>query len=62
MECKRTALILDAQRKGFHVSDDSDGWWVHVPARPRYPANVQGTFKTSDRAWMAAASLAAEWP
>jgi hypothetical protein len=54
-------LILAAQRDGFHVVEapENPGWWqIHVPARPRHPANVQGDFKTSDRAWMAAASLA----
>lgn len=58
----RAALILEAQRKGFQVSEGEGGWLVHVPARKRHPANVQGTFKTSDRAWMAAASLASDFP
>jgi hypothetical protein len=56
-------MILAAQRAGFSVTpnEDGTGWLMHVPARPRYPANTQGDFKTSDRAWMAAASLAQEW-
>ena len=58
----KTKLILTAQRIGFGVSEGEDGWLVHVPARPRHPANVQGSFKSSERAWMAAASLAMEWP
>lgn len=62
MACKRTELILTAQRKGFGVVDSEDGWVVHCPAKPRLPAHVQGSFKSSDRAWMVAASLAEEWP
>ncbi len=58
---ERSKLILAAQRMGFGVSEGDDGWLVHVPARPRHPANVQGSFKSSERAWMAAASLAMEW-
>jgi hypothetical protein len=58
----RASLILAAQRKGFQVSEGTEGWLVHVPAKRRHPANTQGTFKTSDRAWMAAASLALDWP
>jgi hypothetical protein len=56
-------MILAAQRVGFSVTpnEDGTGWLMHVPARPRYPANTQGDFKTSDRAWMAAASLVMEW-
>ncbi len=61
MGCKRTELILAAQRKGFTVEQTDDGWCVHVPARLRHPANVQGSFKDSMRAWMAAASLAEEF-
>lgn len=59
---ERTQLILDAQRKGFRVEQGGTGWLVHVPAKPRCPANTQGDFKTSDRAWMAAAALALEFP
>ena len=57
---KRMLLIGHAQRMGFSVTpnEDETGWLVHVPARPRHPANTQGDFKTSDRAWMAAAALA----
>lgn len=60
----RMTLILEAQRKGFQVlqSDDGNDWLVSVPAKPRYPANVQGSFKTSDRAWSVAALLAMEHP
>jgi hypothetical protein len=56
-------LILKAQRAGFSVSENEEGtgWLMHVPARPRHPANTQGDFKTSERAWMAAASLALEF-
>ena len=62
MDCKRTELILSAQRKGFGVAEGEGGWVVHCPAKPRLPAHVQHSFKSSDRAWMAAASLAEEWP
>jgi hypothetical protein len=64
MECKRTQLILDAQRKGFGVveNEDATGWLVTCPAKLRMPAHTQGEFKSSDRAWMAAAGLAREWP
>jgi hypothetical protein len=60
----RTALILDAQRKGFGVveNDDNTGWLVNVPAKPRLPAHTQGDFKTPDRAWSVACLLSAEWP
>lgn len=50
-----------AMRAGFGVSEDFAGWWyVHIPARPRRPKEIQGAFKSADRAWMAAASLAME--
>ena len=54
----RMQLIIDAQRKGFGVveNEDNTGWLVKLPAKPRSPAHTQGDFKTSDRAWMAAAS------
>lgn len=55
-------VILEAQRKGFTVSEGDTGWLIHCPARPRYPANTQGDFKTAERAWMAAASLAMQHP
>lgn len=57
-------LIGEAIRKGFSVTpnDDDTGWLVACPAKPRLPAHTQGDFKTADRAWMAAASLASEWP
>jgi hypothetical protein len=50
--------------KGFRVehSDEYDGWVILVPRKPRLPAHVQGSFKTADRAWVAAASLAKDWP
>lgn len=62
MGLDRMALIQEAQRKGFTVTEGDTGWLVHVPARPRHPANAQGDFKTSDRAWMAAALLALQRP
>jgi hypothetical protein len=61
MALDKMELILRAQRSGFQVSEGETGWLVHVPARPRHPANTQGDFKSSDRAWMAAASLALEF-
>jgi hypothetical protein len=61
MALDKMELILLAQRAGFQVSESDDGGWlVHVPARPRRPANTQGDFKSCDRAWMAAAALALE--
>lgn len=61
---ERTALILEAQRKGFGVlqNDDNSGWLVSVPSRPRLPAHTQGEFKSSDRAWSAACLIATEYP
>jgi len=61
---KRVALILAAQRKGFGVveNEEGTGWLVSLPARPRLPAHTQGEFKTSDRAWSVACSLALEYP
>lgn len=51
-------LTLDAQNAGYRVWDDEDGlWWVTVPARPRYPENVQGAFRDSRRAWRVAVLL-----
>lgn len=64
MAADRSALILDAQRKGFGVveADDNPGWWqVTVPSRPRLPAHTQGDFASSDRAWSVAALLATEY-
>jgi hypothetical protein len=60
----RTTLILAAQRKGFGVvqCEEGTGWLVSLPARPRLPAHTQGSFKTSDRAWSVAASIAMEYP
>jgi hypothetical protein len=49
-----------AMRAGFKVSERNGAWVIHVPARKRHPANVQGDFKSADRAWLAAASLAME--
>lgn len=58
----REALIADAMAKGFKVSERKEGGWiVHVPNRKGHPANVQGDFKSKDRAWMIAASLAQEF-
>lgn len=55
----RTALILNAQRMGYGVSQSEEGGWlVHVPPRPRLPAHTLGDYTTSDRAWSAAAVLA----
>lgn len=50
-------LKLNAQRAGFHVFEEDGLWWLTVPARPRHPENVQGSWKTADRAWCAAASI-----
>lgn len=57
-------MRFDAQRKGFHVfeDDDGDGWWIGVPSRPRMPANTQGAFGSSNRAWMAACLIAKDFP
>jgi hypothetical protein len=64
MAATRLDLILAAQRKGFRVipNEDETGWLVACPRKPRLPAHTQGEFKTSDRAWSIAASLALEWP
>lgn len=59
---QRAALILEAQRKGFGVVEDEGLWWVSVPAKPRVPASLQGSFKTSDRAWTGACCIASEYP
>lgn len=58
----RASLILTAQRAGFTVTrdDDAGDWWVTTPARPRRPSETLGSYKTSERAWMAAAMLAQE--
>lgn len=60
-EASKNFLISEAVFKGFKVTEGKTGWLVHVPARKRHPANVQGDFKTQERAWMAAASLAQEF-
>lgn len=62
---KPTPLTIDdyqtiAMRAGFKVSERDGAWFIHVPKRKRQPANVQGEFKSADRAWLAAASLAME--
>jgi hypothetical protein len=50
--------------KGFRVDHDEElgGWVIRLPRKPRVPAHTQGSFKTSERAWMAAASLAKDYP
>jgi hypothetical protein len=50
--------------KGFRVeeSEELGGWVIRLPRKPRVPAHTQGSFKSSDRAWMAAASLAKDYP
>jgi hypothetical protein len=58
----RTSLILDAQRKGFHVVEHDGWWWLDVPHKPRFPANRQGAWATPERAWSVAALLAQEYP
>lgn len=57
-----TDLLSAAKQKGFTVipNEDDTGWLVVVPQRPRVPQHTQGDFKTPERAWMAAASLAME--
>lgn len=62
MSADRATLILDAQRKGFGVVEEGGLWWLDVPHRPRFPANRQGAWATSDRAWSVAALLAREFP
>ncbi len=55
------ALIQAARDDGYRVAPapENAGWWqVHVPARPRAPANVQGDYKSEERAWVGAAALA----
>jgi hypothetical protein len=58
--------IHTATREGFKVwhSDDPEtlGWWVTTPKKPRRPPEDHGVFKDETRAWLAAASLAAELP
>lgn len=60
----RMLLIAEAQRKGFSVVPDEEngGWLIEVPAKPRTPANLQGTFKTHERAWSAACLISQEYP
>lgn len=56
---KAAQFALDAQRAGFTLEEDTEGlFWIITPARPRRPSERLGTYKTSDRAWMAAASTA----
>lgn len=65
MAADRSALILDAQRKGFGVVEapENAGWWqLTVPARPRLPEHTQGDFASPERAWSVAALLASEYP
>lgn len=50
-------LTLAAQRAGFHVFEEEGLWWLRVPKRPRHPENVQGSWRTSERAWRAAAVI-----
>jgi hypothetical protein len=60
-EVSKDFLIGEAVLKGFKVTEGKTGWLVHVPARKRHAANVQGDFTSKERAWMAAASLAMEF-
>lgn len=56
--------INAATREGFKVwhstEEETRGWWVTSPKRPRRPSEDHGTFKTEERAWFAAASMAGE--
>lgn len=54
-----TNAIAEATRAGFKLHQDEDGlWWITTPKAPRRPEQELGSYKNSDRAWMAAASLA----
>ncbi len=55
-------LILAAYRMELGMSEGDDGGLVHGPARPRHPANVRGSFKSSESEWMEPAALLMEWP
>lgn len=55
-------FALEAQRVGFTLEEDSEGlFWIITPARPRRPSERLGTYKSSDRAWMAAAFTARQF-
>jgi hypothetical protein len=54
-----TDAITEATRAGFKVekSDDTPGWLVITPKRPRRPSETHGDFTSEDRAWMAACAM-----
>lgn len=60
----RLLLIGEATRKGFQVVSNAEdtGYLVSVPARPRHPANLQGEFPNTERAWSAACLIARDYP
>lgn len=51
--------MTKATREGFKVwyDEETRGWWLTTPKRPRRPPEDHGAFKDETRAWMAAASL-----
>lgn len=56
-------LALEAQRKGFKIVEDDDGgWWLISPSVPRHPSQKFGKYKTSERAWIAAALTSRDHP
>jgi hypothetical protein len=55
-------FALEAQQAGFHVElNERKAWSIITPARPRRPSETLGDYKTSERAWMAAALTAKEF-
>lgn len=53
---------LEAQRKGFEVVEDRDGWWILTPLLWHRPQQRLGAYKSADRAWMAAALTSRDYP
>lgn len=52
-------IATGAGFKVWHSEDpETLGWWITSPKRYRRASEDHGTFKTEDRAWFAAASMA----
>lgn len=64
MSAPRLLLIGEAVRKGFQVvsNEENTGYLVSVPSRLRHPANLQGEFSNTDRAWSAACLISRDYP
>jgi hypothetical protein len=52
--------MTEATRAGFKVerSDNSEGFVVITPKRPRHPSETHGDYKTEERAWFGACLMA----